>query len=424
MDSENFDNKNIENNSNYEKNLNPNIFLNGLNSSIKELNNETLANIFENYNKTIVNLANELIGLKERISHLEEESAKKDRIIEKLAKPKAIKACNSNELVDELQKVRNKVNYISSKIYGLNYLTLEGHQDDVTCMIQIEWDINESTIITSSNDKTIKIWDIDKEECIDTLKGHTDYVLSIEQVKWTKDASTIVSSSADKTIRLWNIETRKCLSILIGHTSYINSTIYLNGSENDTTIASCSVDSIIKIWDIETRKCITEFKGHEGSITCLTFLDSNNRLISGGLDKTLKVWCLDSGKLIKTLEGHVDGINCLLHMKWEFNDYTVLSGSDDNMIRIWDMNKFYCINVLEQNSPVDCLLHVKWDKNDSSVATSSEGRIRIYDINKGEYREIYTDCERIYCLIQLNSENRRTTIITDGDDYGIRLWNC
>src|SRR5690606_19115303 len=109
---------------------------------------------------------------------------------------------DSPNLLQEYNRLKQKLNYITSKLYGLNYASLTGHTDDITCLIQMKWEKNDTTLITSSADKTIRIWDLENEKCINVLEGHTDLVLEITQVKWSKNDTTIVSSSADKIIKL------------------------------------------------------------------------------------------------------------------------------------------------------------------------------------------------------------------------------
>ena len=53
---------------------------------------------------------------------------------------------------------------------------LEGHSDQVWMITKIT---NEK-ILSASADKTIKIWNIETEECLKTLKSHTGLVYWIE----------------------------------------------------------------------------------------------------------------------------------------------------------------------------------------------------------------------------------------------------
>ena len=54
---------------------------------------------------------------------------------------------------------------------------------------------------SGSDDNTIKIWNQNTGECIQTLTGHTDSVLSLNLLA----ANKIVSGSSDKTIKIWDV---------------------------------------------------------------------------------------------------------------------------------------------------------------------------------------------------------------------------
>ena len=57
--------------------------------------------------------------------------------------------------------------------------------------------VKDNLIISGSNDKTIRIWDINTGKCLKVLEGHTDSVWSV----FVKD-NLIISGSDDATIRI------------------------------------------------------------------------------------------------------------------------------------------------------------------------------------------------------------------------------
>ncbi|MEE1097710.1 MAG: hypothetical protein U0K83_05205, partial [Bacteroidales bacterium] len=55
-------------------------------------------------------------------------------------------------------------------------------------------------IISGSGDKTIKIWDANTGQCLQTLEGHK---YSVNSVAFSHDGTKIISGSVDKTIKIW-----------------------------------------------------------------------------------------------------------------------------------------------------------------------------------------------------------------------------
>ncbi|MCA2812162.1 MAG: WD40 repeat domain-containing protein, partial [Microcystis sp. M090S1] len=94
---------------------------------------------------------------------------------------------------------------------------LEGHDSAVT---SVNFSPDGKTLVSGSDDKTIKLWNVETGKEIRTLKGHDSTVIS---VNFSSDGKTLVSGSADKTIKLWNVETGKEIRTLRGHDELVTS---------------------------------------------------------------------------------------------------------------------------------------------------------------------------------------------------------
>ncbi len=72
---------------------------------------------------------------------------------------------------------------------------------------------------SGSGDNLIKLWYPGTSVKTKTIKGHTG---SVKSVNFSSDGKDILSSSDDKSIKLWDIDTLKFKSSYIGHTNWIN----------------------------------------------------------------------------------------------------------------------------------------------------------------------------------------------------------
>ena len=70
------------------------------------------------------------------------------------------------------------------------------------------WDAEREKLLlaSASDDKTVKIWDVDSGKCILTLEEHQE---PVRAVALSPDGAWVVSGSNDKTVRLCKIETKK-----------------------------------------------------------------------------------------------------------------------------------------------------------------------------------------------------------------------
>ena len=73
-------------------------------------------------------------------------------------------------------------------------------------------ELSGNRLVSSSDDKTLKVWDISKDTFthLKTLQGHNEYVC--QAIPLTMDI--IASGSGDRTIRIWNVNTYKEIQTL------------------------------------------------------------------------------------------------------------------------------------------------------------------------------------------------------------------
>ena len=74
---------------------------------------------------------------------------------------------------------------------------LEGHSNFVS---SVSFSPNGNSIVSGSNDKTIKIWGNFSGSLLKTLEGHSN---GVNQISISADGTLIISALKDKTITLW-----------------------------------------------------------------------------------------------------------------------------------------------------------------------------------------------------------------------------
>lgn len=113
-----------------------------------------------------------------------------------------------------------KIRLMNMEIFSCEDLIITKHSSTINHISKL----NNGDLISSSSDKTIKIFRIIKREnsCIATLLGHSGSVLKAEQIS----CGRICSCSEDKTLKIWN-EEFQCIATLKAHSSVPNCFIEL-----------------------------------------------------------------------------------------------------------------------------------------------------------------------------------------------------
>jgi len=212
---------------------------------------------------------------------------------------------------------------------------MRGHNGWVT---QIATNPNfPDTILSSSRDKTLILWELKKEEGAygipkRRLHGHGHFVTDVVM---SSDGHYALSCSWDKTLRLWDLNAGRTTRRFEDHTKDVLSVAF---SADNRQIVSGSRDKSIKLWNTlaQCKYTITE-DGHEHWVSCVRFSPNNSNpvIVSCGWDRLVKVWNLTNCKLKTNHHGHKRYLNTVTVSP---DGSLCASGGKDGQAMLWDLN--------------------------------------------------------------------------------------
>ena len=252
-------------------------------------------------------------------------------------------------------------------VTGTCRATFEGHANFV---LGVAITPDGRTVVSGSGDKTLKIWDLATGNCRATLKVHTDMVRG---VAITPNGRTVVSGSGDKTLKIWDLATGNCHATLEGHASPV---LGVAITPDGRTVVSGSSDKTLKVWDLATGNCRATLEGHANSVFSVAITPDGRTIVSGSLDKTLKVWDLATGNCRATLEGHTDIVRGVAIAP---DGQTVVSGSDDKTLKVWDLATGRCRATLEGHAESVFGVAITPD-GQTFVSASADGTLKVWNL--------------------------------------------
>lgn len=152
-------------------------------------------------------------------------------------------------------------------------------------------DSSPNMLLSASRDKTLIVWNLTRDEAAygypkRSLHGHSHIV---SDCVISSDGAYALSSSWDKTLRLWELSTGNTTRTFVGHT---NDVLSVSFSADNRQIVSGSRDRTIKLWNTlgDCKFTITD-KGHTDWVSCVRFSPNpqNPVIVSAGWDKLVKV---------------------------------------------------------------------------------------------------------------------------------------
>ncbi|MCG9129429.1 T9SS type A sorting domain-containing protein [Candidatus Poribacteria bacterium] len=221
-----------------------------------------------------------------------------------------------------------------------------------------------------ADDFSIKLWDVDSDEPIRTLIGHYS---DIYHLSFSKDGS-ILTSSSDGDIILWDVKTGNPLWTLGGdrdnpmgritfspdgnsfitwgrsgiqfwdlHTkqpipSYIglpDGFAYGDYSHDGRTLAVSDVNQDVHLLNISNGVYRTIQTGHYGRFTIPVFSLDGKVLVTGSFpkDKTIRFWDLENNELKYTISNNPDQV---YDIKFSPDGKTIATTGKEGVIYLWD----------------------------------------------------------------------------------------
>ncbi|MBM3728907.1 MAG: hypothetical protein FJW40_26210, partial [Acidobacteria bacterium] len=165
----------------------------------------------------------------------------------------------------------------------------------------------------------------------------------VTSVAWSPDGQRALSGSDDKTVRLWEVETGRCERVLEGHTAIVGSVAW---SPDGQRALSGSADSTVRLWEVETGRCERVLEGHSGSVGSVAWSPGGQRALSGSDDKTVRLWEVETGRCERVLEGHSNGVPSVA---WSRDGQRALSAAWNGVVRLWNLS---AVTGGQQTAPV------------------------------------------------------------------------
>ncbi|CAJ0845556.1 2515_t:CDS:2 [Entrophospora sp. SA101] len=145
----------------------------------------------------------------------------------------------------------------------------------------------------------------------------------------------LASGSTDEVIKLYNLKKRKELGSLLKHEGSITTLKFYN----KTNMLSGSDDGLICIWRTKDWECLKNLKGHKGRVNSLDIHPTGKIALSVSIDKT-------DAKVVQKFELKTSRYLCMQyyhHHKNDVDDDLLIVGSEDKLIRIYDVKNGGCI---------------------------------------------------------------------------------
>ena len=141
-----------------------------------------------------------------------------------------------------------------------------------------------TTLMSGSDDRTIRLWDLPSQDSTCTFFGHRDYVRSGAFMPGSA-SSLLVSGSYDQSVKLWDSRAPSRAVMTFSHAAPVEAVLPMPSG----TSVLAAADNQVYVLDVVGARPLQMLRNHQKTVTSLSFASKNTRIMSGSLDGHVKI---------------------------------------------------------------------------------------------------------------------------------------
>ncbi|KAG6421095.1 hypothetical protein SASPL_117644 [Salvia splendens] len=288
-------------------------------------------------------------------------------------------------------------------------------------------------LLTGSLDETVRLWNSNGPDKLQTNTGHC---LGVVSVAAHPSGRIAASASIDSFIRVFDVATNNTIATLEAPPSEV---WQLQFNPQGTTLAAAGGGSAsVKLWDTAEWKLIatleaprpeglkpSERSGSKKFALSVAWSPDGRQVASGAMDGTISVFDVPRAKFLHHLEGHCMPVRSLVYSSAPLDSRVLFSASDDGHVHVYDAERKTLITSLSGHS--SWVLSVDVSPDGAAIATgSSDKSVRLWDLKMRAATQILTShTDQVWAVAfgpTLQTDVRSCLLASVSDDKSVSFY--
>lgn len=292
-------------------------------------------------------------------------------------------------------------------------------------------------LVTSSADRTARVWDAVTGRELLALRGHDG---DVSDASFSPCGGKIVTASLDSTARVWDAKTGRELAVLGSHGDAVTLAIF---SPDGERIVTASNDYLAKIWDSKSGQELVTLSGHDARSASrdhhelrefefkrqrkptskfmrVEFSTDGNRVLTACDDATVRIWSTDSGRQLALLREEKD-YDFLLCGGLSPDGRRCVTGSTAGVADVWDVDSGQRIFALRHEAERR-IWHAAFSPCGKQILTTAESVCHVWTASHGEQIATFAGHESVVRSASFSPDSSR--VVTASSDATVRIWDA
>ena len=287
----------------------------------------------------------------------------------------------------------------------------------------------ESLVSWGTPQFNIEIYDLGKSKIIHTIvKAHNNTIFSCRHYPDSKKRiDYIISSSYDRTVKVWDIKTYSYIvNIVNAHGGYYiySVSILCDSKENANYVITSAPNEYMKIWDFNGKNIKSIGQNDESTYFIDTYYDAREKkhYIINANSSDVKSYDFSTGNLYNRYKGSPQ----TWHMSAVVNetkDQQILIESDGNgYIRMWDFHTGALIKSIPSCPSLNLRGVCLWN-DDYLFSAGNDYQVKLFDLTNGKFVQSFKGHTSTVCSVaKIVHPKYGECLISHGLEGKLKIW--
>ena len=288
--------------------------------------------------------------------------------------------------------------------------------------------LGEALIVWGSSSNNIEYYDCEKEKIVKTFhQAHSQTVFSCRHYPYVKKRiDYIITSSYDRTVKLWDYNQNSYdLCISNAHGDYIYSvSVLFNIQEDKNYVITSSSNEKMKVWDFKGNYIRNFGQDSESTYFIDVYYNKMKKqyYIINANSVDVKSYEFDTGNLYHKYKG----IPQTWHMSAVINEtkqgQLLIESDGTGRIRIWDFNTANLLKNIASTYLFKLRGICLW--NDRYLfAAGDDYQVKLFDLEEGKFIKSFKGHSSTVCTIEkIKHPKYGECLVSQGLDGKLKLW--